>query len=66
MPNHNDVERRAYELYEARGRADGRDWDDWLEAERELSLTDNTTSTEVTSSAPRRQRNEQRQPTTTL
>ena len=31
-----DVERRAYELYEQRGREDGRDWDDWLQAEREI------------------------------
>ena len=39
MPNdvrHQDVERRAYELYEGRGREDGRDWDDWLQAEREI------------------------------
>lgn len=28
---------RAYELYLARGGEDGRDWDDWLAAERELS-----------------------------
>jgi hypothetical protein len=28
---------RAYELYMARGGGDGRDMDDWLEAERELS-----------------------------
>lgn len=27
---------RAYELYLARGRADGRDLEDWLTAEREL------------------------------
>jgi hypothetical protein len=31
-----DVEHRAYELWEARGRGDGRDWDDWFEAERQL------------------------------
>lgn len=36
MTNHDDIERRAYELYEARGREDGHDWDDWLQAEREL------------------------------
>jgi hypothetical protein len=30
------VERRAYELYERRGRGDGHDWEDWLQAEREL------------------------------
>jgi hypothetical protein len=33
--NHDDIERRAYELYESRGREDGRDLDDWLQAERE-------------------------------
>ena len=27
---------RAYELYEARGREDGRDLDDWLQAEGEI------------------------------
>ena len=31
-----DIKRRAYEIYEARGRADGADVDDWLRAEREL------------------------------
>ena len=28
---------RAYELYLARGGGDGRDFDDWIEAERELA-----------------------------
>ena len=28
---------RAYELYEARGREDGRDMADWLQAEEELT-----------------------------
>jgi hypothetical protein len=28
---------RAYQLYLARGGADGRDFDDWLAAERELT-----------------------------
>ena len=28
------VEKKAYELYETRGRQDGHDWDDWLEAQR--------------------------------
>lgn len=28
---------RAYELYEARGRTDGHDLEDWLEAEAETS-----------------------------
>ena len=36
MTNHDDIARRAYELYEACGRQDGHDYDDWLQAEREL------------------------------
>lgn len=31
------ISARAYELYLARGGADGQAWDDWLAAERELS-----------------------------
>jgi hypothetical protein len=31
------VSQRAYELYLSRGRADGRDFDDWIAAERELT-----------------------------
>ena len=31
------VSQRAYELYLSRGRADGRDFDDWLAAELELT-----------------------------
>lgn len=31
-----DVARRAHELYEARGRGEGQDFDDWLQAEEEL------------------------------
>ena len=31
-----EVARRAYELYEQRGGEDGRAWDDWFQAEREL------------------------------
>jgi len=31
-----DIERRAYERFCERGCEDGRDLDDWLEAEREL------------------------------
>jgi hypothetical protein len=36
-PSALEVARRAYGLYEARGRAEGRDIDDWLRAERELT-----------------------------
>lgn len=31
-----EVRQRAYELYEARGRQDGFDWDDWIRAETEV------------------------------
>ena len=37
-PTPGDIARRAYELYERRGRDHGRDWEDWLQAERELRL----------------------------
>jgi hypothetical protein len=33
-----DVAQRAYELFLARGRAEGRDVEDWLEAERQLEV----------------------------
>ena len=31
-----NIAQRAYSLYEARGRQEGHDLDDWLQAEREL------------------------------
>jgi Protein of unknown function (DUF2934) len=31
------IRRRAYELYEARGREDGRDLEDWFRAEGEIT-----------------------------
>ncbi|MEO7158397.1 MAG: DUF2934 domain-containing protein [Vicinamibacterales bacterium] len=34
--SYDPIARRAYELYEARGRADGHDLEDWLNAELEL------------------------------
>lgn len=33
---HELVSRRAYELYESRGRVEGHHCEDWLEAEREI------------------------------
>ena len=33
-----EIERRAYALFIARGRQDGRDVDDWLTAEREFLM----------------------------
>ena len=34
-----EIRRRAYEIYEARGREVGHDLDDWLRAEGEVSGT---------------------------
>jgi Protein of unknown function (DUF2934) len=34
--HHDRVARHVYELYEQRGRQDGRDLEDWLKAERDL------------------------------
>jgi hypothetical protein len=36
QPIHEDIARRAYQLYEERGCEHGRDQDDWFQAEREL------------------------------
>jgi hypothetical protein len=38
-PSHDDVARRAYELFEARGGEPGHDLEHWLDAERQLSQT---------------------------
>ena len=35
-PTHDEVARRAYQLFEERGREPGREWNDWFRAEREL------------------------------
>ena len=35
-PNHDEIRRRAYEIYLERGSLPGRELDDWLRAEREL------------------------------
>lgn len=36
-PSRDEIARLAYHLYETRGRRDGRDLDDWLAAEGELT-----------------------------
>jgi Protein of unknown function (DUF2934) len=36
FPAHDEIARRAYELFVMRGRAEGLQLDDWLQAEREL------------------------------
>ena len=37
QPTYDDIAQRAYERYLERGGGDGRDFDDWIEAERELA-----------------------------
>ncbi len=38
VPNvENEIRRRAYELYEQRGREGGHDLEDWLRAEKEVT-----------------------------
>jgi len=37
VPSDEDIRRRAHEIYEARGRSEGRDSEDWTRAEAELS-----------------------------
>jgi hypothetical protein len=39
-----DIARRAFELYCDRGREDGHDVDDWLNAERELRYVSNSSA----------------------
>jgi hypothetical protein len=39
IPIELQIQQRAYELYEQRGRTDGHDLDDWLQAEREIKGT---------------------------
>ncbi len=36
--SHDRIAARAYELWEARGRTDGSDLEDWFKAEKELSV----------------------------
>lgn len=36
-PTEEEIRRRAYEIYEARGRQDGKEFDDWVTAEKELA-----------------------------
>jgi hypothetical protein len=45
-PDADRVAQRAYERYEARGREDGHDMEDWFEAEREVrgSVSSDTTT----------------------
>ena len=35
-PTHDEIARRAYQLFEERGSEPGHEWEDWFQAEREL------------------------------
>jgi hypothetical protein len=37
QPTYDDIAQKAYERYLKRGGTDGQDFDDWIEAERELA-----------------------------
>jgi hypothetical protein len=39
IPIEQQIQQRAYELYEQRGRTDGHELDDWLQAESEIKGT---------------------------
>jgi Protein of unknown function (DUF2934) len=39
IPIEQQIQKRAYELYERRGRTDGHELDDWLQAEGEIKRT---------------------------
>jgi len=45
IPIEQQIRQRAYELYGQRGRTDGHDLDDWLQAEREVKGTQATAAT---------------------
>ena len=38
QPDETNIAARAYEIYASKGRVDGDDLGDWLQAERDLSL----------------------------
>jgi Protein of unknown function (DUF2934) len=38
------IRQRAYELYEARGREEGHDIDDWFQSEAEIGITKTSTA----------------------
>lgn len=46
-PTQEEIQRRAYEIYEARGREDGNETDDWITAERELVERNSATASKT-------------------
>jgi Protein of unknown function (DUF2934) len=59
MLNHNEIARRAYELYEARGREDGHDQEDWLQAERDLIEIEASTERPPAAVTPHRRKKDE-------
>jgi hypothetical protein len=52
-PSHEEVARRAYELFQSRGGESGHDIEHWLEAERELSRASGSEIHETFEGPPR-------------
>ena len=66
MPTHDQIECRAYELYEQRGRKDGHDCEDWWLAEAELRTAEAGAKSPAvrdlaTAAGPQRRRSERAQ-----
>jgi len=54
QPDHDEIARCAYELYLSRGAEDGRDIQDWLEAEQQLAAAPRRRAKKKAASSPRR------------
>ena len=54
QPDHDEIARCAYELYVSRGAEDGRDLQDWLEAERQLTKAPKRRAKKPAAPSPRR------------
>ena len=50
-PTHEQITKRAHEIFIERGQPEGRDLDHWLEAEKQLRASGETKSKEKTNSA---------------
>ena len=52
-PHHEQIKQRAQELWEQRGRPEGHDAEFWTQAERELTLGENTSGETANAQAGR-------------
>jgi hypothetical protein len=59
-PTHDDVARRAYDLYRSRGAEHGDDIADWLEAERQLATENSRPARGRSAASPARARPKER------